>query len=228
MNCCQCEGIEREFNQKAVAKELKQYRKEGPAKPTRMLIDALKAEGVEGMTLLDIGGGIGAIQHELLSAGASRAIHVDASTAYIKAAKEETERRGLADRVTHYHGNFVELTQSIEPADVVTLDKVICCYHDIEGLVGQSSAKARKHYGLVYPSDTWWTRVLNSIFNLVQWIRRSPFRSFVHSTDAVDALVRGNGLERRFYGKRFMWGQRWQVMVYSRSNHVSPINPKTT
>ncbi len=227
MNCSQCEGIEREFNEEAVAKEVKEYRKEGSAETTRMLIDALKGEGVEGMTLLDIGGGIGAIQHELLSAGASRAIHVDASTAYIKAAKEEVERRGLAERVTHYHGNFVDLAQSIEPADVVTLDKVICCYHDMRALVDQSSSKARKLYGLVYPSDTWWTRVLNSISNLVQWMRRSPFRSFVHSTNLVDTLVRGNGLERHFYRKRFMWGTRWQVMVYSRRNDVSAIHSKT-
>jgi hypothetical protein len=54
MSCCQCQGIETYFNRKSVAKDLKQYRKEGPAKTTRMLIDALKAEGIKEMTLLDI------------------------------------------------------------------------------------------------------------------------------------------------------------------------------
>ncbi|MBI2966094.1 MAG: hypothetical protein HYY34_07815 [Chloroflexi bacterium] len=74
MNCCQCQGIEQVFNAKVAARELRAYRKKGPRKTTRLLIDALKAEGVDGLTLLDIGGSIGKIQHELLDAGAARAL----------------------------------------------------------------------------------------------------------------------------------------------------------
>ena len=66
MSCCQCQGIETQFDRKSVAKDLEHYRKKGPNKTTNMLIEALKAEGIEEMVLLDIGGGVGAIQHELL------------------------------------------------------------------------------------------------------------------------------------------------------------------
>jgi hypothetical protein len=66
MNCCQCQGLETLFNEQYVTKELSRYRNKGPEKTTRLLIDALKAEGVQGMALLDIGGGVGVIQHELL------------------------------------------------------------------------------------------------------------------------------------------------------------------
>lgn len=83
MTCRQCQGIESFFDQKEANKELKGYRKKGPAKTTQMLIDALRAAGVQGSTLLDIGGGVGAIQYELLKAGASGAVSVEASTAYI-------------------------------------------------------------------------------------------------------------------------------------------------
>ena len=92
MDCCQCQGIETEFNRKTAAKQLRRYRENGPAKTTLMLTNALTDEGVGGMTLLDIGGGIGAIQHELLKAGAKAATNAEASTAYIEAAKEEVER----------------------------------------------------------------------------------------------------------------------------------------
>jgi magnesium-protoporphyrin O-methyltransferase len=212
MSCCQCQGIETFFNKKTATRELKQYRRKGPRKTTRMLIDALKAEGVDGMALLDIGGGIGIIQHELLSAGADSVTNVEASTAYIEAVKEEARRQGHADRVSFYHGDFVDLAPDIPSADIVTLDRVICCYHDMKALVGLSSARAGKLYGVVYPRDTWWTRIGLAIGNFVFGVLRNPFRIFVHPTEAVEAVVRGNGLEPRFYRQTAIW----QVVVYGR------------
>jgi len=161
MDCCQCQGIEAKFNQKTAAEQLRRYRENGPAKTTLMLTNALKDEGVDGMTLLDIGGGIGAIQHELLEAGAKTATSVEASTAYIEAAKEEAERQGQAGRMAYHCGDFVDLAPSIAPADIVTLDRVICCYHDMQKLVGQSSARAQRFYGVVsagYLVDEDWHR----------------------------------------------------------------------
>ena len=90
MNCCQCEGIEEVFDRKQANKDLDQLHKEGLSDTTRMLVDAIKAEGVQGSTVLDIGGGVGAIQYGLLDAGATHAVSVDASTAYSEAAKEES------------------------------------------------------------------------------------------------------------------------------------------
>ena len=216
MNCCQCQGIETLFNEKFAAKELERYRKKGPSTTTRMLIDALKAEGIEGMTLLDIGGGVGAIQHALLEAGASSAINVEASTGYLRVAEEEATRRGLAHRVTYHHGDFVDLAPMIPPADIVTLDRVICCYHDMEALVDLSSARARRLYGLVYPRDTWWMRWLVKLVGplvlLYLRIRRNPYRFFLHPTAEVDAIVRRNGLVPCFYRTHRVW----QVWVYKR------------
>src|SRR5688572_23636900 len=122
VDCCQCQGIESQFNQRQVASELDSYRRSGPKRTTRMLIDALMGGGVQGETLLDIGGGVGAIQHALLKGGARSATHVDASTAYIAASRAESQRQGYASQVTYYHGNFVDLAAEIPPADIVTLD----------------------------------------------------------------------------------------------------------
>jgi magnesium-protoporphyrin O-methyltransferase len=212
MKCCQCQGIETLFNKKLVAKELKRYRKRGPDKTTRILINALKEKGVEGISLLDIGGGVGAIQHELLKAGVSHALNVEASTAYIESTKEEAERQGHGDQITHYHGDFVDLASHLQPADLVTLDRVICCYHDMSSQVRLSSALAGKLYGLVYPRDTWLMKIAFSIKNFFLRVGRNPFRIFIHSTDAVHAVVLSNGLERCFYSKTFLW----QVVLYSR------------
>ena len=123
MNCCQCQGIEGFFNQREAARRIKAYQRNGPDRSTRVLLDALRASGVEGATLLDIGGGIGAVQLGLLDAGAASATDIDASSAYIAAARDEAVRLGFGDRVTYQHGNFVDLAPGIAPADIVTLDR---------------------------------------------------------------------------------------------------------
>ena len=213
MDCCQCQGIEGLFNQRQAARDLKAYERKGPAKSTRLLLDALRGAGVEGATLLDIGGGIGAIQLNLLDAGVSSATDVDASSAYLAAAREEATRRGLSDRVSYQHGNFVELAPTIAPADIVTLDRVICCYHDLPGLVGASAAKARRLYGLVYPRDNWLARMVAAGLGLIMRLQRNPFRFFAHRTRDVEALLHAAGLERRFHGTAGFW----QVAVYARA-----------
>ena len=212
MDCCQCKGFETVFDEKEARTRLRSYRKNGPAKTTRLLIEALKAQGVEGMTLLDIGGGVGAIHHELLRDGVERATGVDASAAYVKVARKEAERQGHAERVSYHQGNFVELAPSLPQADIVTLDRVICCYHDVQARVRLSVGKAGSLYGLVYPQDTWWTHVMVWADNLWMRIRRNPFRGFVHPEPVIQALVREGGLTRRYH----RLSGPWQVAVYAR------------
>lgn len=213
MTCSQCRGIETMFGKRRADRQIKRYRKRGPDKTTRMLIAALEAEGVDGLTLLDIGGGIGVIQLELLKAGVTSATDFDAASAYLAAARSEAARDGLGDRIEYRFGDFAHLGTDVEPAGIVTLDRVLCCYHNMRALVGQSTTKAARLYGLVYPRDTWWTRATIATANVVQRLRRDPFRVFVHPTSAVDALVRENGLTQRYYRT----AGPWQVVVYARA-----------
>jgi len=209
-----CQGADRIFGDRTAAHELKRYRRKGPTKPTRILLDALRAKGVTGATVLDIGGGIGAIQHELLQSGAAHATGVDASPAYLRAAAEEASRRGYAERRTAVEGDFVAVAGDIGPADVVTLDRVICCYPDMPALVGRSAERARRLYGLVYPRDAWWMRLAIRFPNLWFRLSRNPFRVFVHRSDAVDRVAREHGLAPAL---RRNAGPVWQVALYTRS-----------
>ncbi|HJU66443.1 MAG TPA: class I SAM-dependent methyltransferase, partial [Gemmatimonadaceae bacterium] len=98
VDCCQRAGIERQFDAKTAAQELRRLRKEGPRATTGMLTDALPRQVVSGGSVLDIGGGVGAISHELLEAGARESVQVDISAGFIDAAHEEATRRGHDDR----------------------------------------------------------------------------------------------------------------------------------
>lgn len=140
-------------------------------------------------------------------------VNVDASPAYLNLARLEAGRQGYSDQASYYQGDFVELASNIEPADMVTLDSVICCYHDMNALVRLSVERAREYYGLIYPIDRWWLKALLPLFNGTFWLRRNPYRIFLHATKSVDKLVRSYGFGRGYY--RQYWGVA-QIVLYSR------------
>ena len=213
MLCSHCEGADDVFNKGFAKRDLKEYHEKGASKSTSILLDMLKKFGVEGKSLLDIGGGVGVISHELIAKGLDQAIDVDASSAYIQTAKEEAERRGHLDKMNFKQGDFVQLSSSIDVADMVTLDKVVCCYPDMRALVDLSSARAKQFYGLIYPRDNIISKTVMPIFNFFVFrLRGNPFRTFIHDSDEIDAIIRANGLKQIEHRKAGLW----QVALYRR------------
>lgn len=209
---CAC-AVGNEFGEREVRRELRSYRRSGPPRTTRWLIDALRVGGVEGLTVLDIGAGVGAVHHELLAVGAAGAIDVDGSPAFVDAARDEAERRGTVDRIRYEVGDFVELAPTIEPADLVALDRVICCYPDMAALVRLSVARARVRYGVVYPKDTWWMRLGGRFLNGLARLFRQRTRAWIHRSADVEAIVGAAGFRPRFRRSTLFW----QVAVYERA-----------
>jgi magnesium-protoporphyrin O-methyltransferase len=213
IDCCQCQGIETRFDEAYVTEKLKEYHTSGPKKTTRKLIDALEAQGVQGLTMLDIGGGVGDIIHALLQAGVDQGTNVEASSAYAQACEREAARLGHAERVRVFAGDFIDIAANLPLADIVTLDRVVCCYHDFRELVSRSVEKARRYYGLVYPRDKLWVKVvMNAYYNLRFWLQRNPFRVFVHPEKEVDSLIMEYGFEHIFFEE----SGPWQIVVYAK------------
>lgn len=212
-DCCQAD-YDSLFHDRAARRELAAYRRKGPQGTTRRLIEALRAEGVAGMSVLDIGGGVGVIGAELLGDGAASLTDVDASRPYIDAARSEMDRRGHADRAAFHHGDFVGLADTIDAADIVTLDRVICCYPDWESLVERSVERARRLYGLVYPRDRWWMRLSIGLVRTVGGLFGQALPFHVHPERAVDARIRAAGFEQ-VLGRR---GVAWQTALYRRAS----------
>lgn len=201
------------YNEKKAASELRKYREKGPIPSTKALIEALIGEGVEGATVLDIGGGVGAVQHELLAAGAAHVTSVDASASYLEAAREEASRRGVEDRVTYRHGDFLELAESVPAADIVTLDRVLNVYPEWKRLLELSTARAQRLYGLVYPRNTAMVRFVIVVMNLILRLKRKPVRAAIRPADEIERIARGNGLVP--HASQDV-GPAWQVVVYRR------------
>jgi magnesium-protoporphyrin O-methyltransferase len=218
MTCAQCRGIREQFGERTANRELRKYDRRGPTGSTRVLLEELEKAGMKGASLLDIGGGVGILHHELLKRGATTGVHVDASPGYLEAAKAKAEALGHGDRMAFVLGDFVDAAPDVEPADAVTLDRVLCCYHDLEALVRASASKARRFYAVAYLRERWWIRVAVRGINFIQWLTRKDFRVFDHASRDVDRLVAEAGLDRLSRRKLFLW----QVTLYGRAPQDVP------
>ena len=212
MGCSQCIGLEQE-TQKWVKSDLAALRRGKKGRTTSLLIQALLDLGVGGQTLLDIGGGLGAIQLELLKGGAAAATSVEISHAYLEAARQEAARQGLSERIVWLHGDFVALADDVPTADIVTLDRVVCCYPDYKELIGKSVVKAGKVYALVFPKDLW---VIRQGLKLMNWIfkaQKSLYVAYIHPVAEIDRIIRASGFTPAY--QRSTLG--WHVWVYRRA-----------
>jgi 2-polyprenyl-3-methyl-5-hydroxy-6-metoxy-1,4-benzoquinol methylase len=218
MDACGCDDFASIFDEDTARRDRERYRRDGPDRTTRMLLELLAPYRSTGATLLDIGGGIGVVDIELLRAGLGHAVLVDASAAYLSVARDEARRAGLLDRIEFVEGDFVHRSDAVDRADLVTLDRVICCYPDMERLVDQSAGRARTAYGIVLPRDRPVTRLLIAATNGWFRLRRRAYRAFVHPTHRVDEIAASNGLRLR--AERTTW--QWRVAVYDRVLDGSP------
>ncbi len=206
MDCCAGYANDEFFDAKVARRELKRYRKRGPGPWTQKLLTAIEAASLpEGSTLLDIGGGVGTIHHRLLEHGVAHATQVDASSAYLAAAAEEVERLGHFGRVDLRQGDFHALAAELPPFDIVTLDRVVCCDPDYESMLGQAAAHARRLVAFTYPRPRWMVRAVVGFGNALGRIAGRTFRAYVHSPDAMAAVLERNGLRRRWAGGTFIW-----------------------
>lgn len=205
MPCNCCEITDNAFTEAEAKSELRGYRRRGPANQTKLILEAIRSLGLKGMALLDIGGGIGAIHHELLKDVAREATQVDASSAYLKEAKEETARRGNIERVRFIHADFTAVASDLPQADLVTLDRVVCCYPDFRSLLKAAADHSRKAIALTYPRETWYMRFGLWVANFFQKLRKDPFRVFLHPVSEMEALLRNEGFVRSSVQRLVVW-----------------------
>lgn len=193
MACCSGEGAREFFTERVARRDARRYRKKGLDARAREVADFLRSRGIGGTTVLEVGGGTGTIQLELLKAGAERTVNVELSPAYEAEAGALLAEAGLEGRVERVLGDFVERGPELEPADAVVMHKVVCCYPDYRALVGAAAELARRHLVLTFPRDSWWVRVGVRAGNALEWVRRHSFRAYVHPPASILATAEERG-----------------------------------
>ena len=200
------------FDASKARAEVRRYRRRGATRATLALADALGRKGTDGRSVLDIGAGVGALHHLLLARGAAEATDVDASAPYLAAARDEAARLGLGDKVSFMYGDFVALAEQIPAADLVGLDRVVCCYGNVDALVRLAALRTRRRLGIILPPDGLAARLVIGTSNLWYRLIRSPYRAYVHPHARIAAAAREGGLEPAGTSGVGVW----RLLVYER------------
>jgi magnesium-protoporphyrin O-methyltransferase len=210
VGCCTPSGYDRFFGAKLARRDARRYRRNGLDDTGRWLADQAIAAGVEGATVLEAGGGVGAIQLELLKAGASRTTNVELSPEYEEQATALAAELGLEGRSDRLVGDFVR--EDVGDADVVVLHRVVCCYPDYDALLGAAVARTRRVLVFSHPPGHALARVAVRGINVVLRLMRQEFRSYVHPPEAMRAVVERGGL--RLVNERR--GKIWRGLSFVR------------
>lgn len=215
MTSCHCQAVEQEFNARVARRDLRRFLRRGPEPSTRHMLAAILALPLPpDPTLLDVGGGVGVLHHALLDRGFARALHVDGSAAYLVTAAEEAERRGHAGRVAFRQGDFPALAPTLPPADIVTLDRVVCCDPDFTRLLTAAADRARYAVAFSYPRPRWLVRAVVAASNGARRLVGRTLRVYVHPPAAMAAALERAGFRRRWAGGSWAWA----VELYERAS----------
>src|SRR5258708_33807251 len=71
-DCCTPSGYRWIFSRKSAESQARRYRRKGLDATSARLFDVLRRRDLQGLTVLEVGGGIGDLQLQLLKAGAPR------------------------------------------------------------------------------------------------------------------------------------------------------------
>jgi SAM-dependent methyltransferase len=212
VDCCSGLGCDDFFDEKLARKDARRYRRKGLDGTAREIVELLKERGVEGASVLEVGGGTGTLQLELLRGGARHAVNLELSRGYDAVARELAQEAGLADRIERRVVDIAERPEEVALADVVVLHRVVCCYPWPERLVSSAASHAQRLLVLSFPRRNPFSRALVWSLNLFLRLRGRDFRSFVHPPETIRAAALAAGLR----GVHEHRGRIWHVAAFER------------
>jgi len=186
-------------------RDLRRYRRHGADTTTRLMLAELRRLPLEGRHLLDVGGGIGVISHELADTSVASAVAVEASPAYLEVARREVGLKYGSRPTQFVLGDFAVIAGTLPDADVVTLDRVVCCYPDAGALLGAAAARTRQVLAFTYPRDRWYVRIMFAMGNFWLKLTGKKFRAFVHAPERMAAVLEASGLARATQRGTLAW-----------------------
>lgn len=204
-DCCDHDGYDNVFSDRFARRMARRYRKRGLSPAASQIVSFLTEHGIEDATVLEIGGGVGELQVELLRRGASRVTNLEISTSYEDEAAALLDRSGLVGRVDRRFVDIAESPDEVEAADIVVLHRVVCCYPDYERLLSAAGAHANRMLAFSHPPRNVVATTTFGAENLLRRVRGETFRTYIHSPVSMVAVLEDMGLEAQFQRRSRGW-----------------------
>lgn len=210
--CCDPDDYQSVFSGRFARRQSRRYQRRGLSPAAQGIVDFAASRGIAGATVLEIGGGVGQLHIELLRRGASHVINLEISQNYEVEAARLLEQAGLTDRVTRRFLDVAQAPEEVEPADVVVLHRVVCCYPDYARLLSVAAGHARKMLVYSHPAAGVVNRVQFGAENCYRWLTHNDFRAFIHPPDGMVRAAEYDGLAVAY--RRHSWD--WDVVALAR------------
>jgi Methyltransferase domain len=204
-SCCNARGCDDFFTPRMARRAAERYRTNGVDKTAERMLAFLEEHGIEGATVVEIGGGVGEMQIELLKRGAARTLNLELSPGYDDEAMRLVREAALEGRTERRLHDVATDPLGVEPADVVVLHRVVCCYPDYERLLGAAADHARRLLVFSYPPRNVVSRLLLGTQNLLFRLRRREFRTFAHPPTQMLGVVEERGLRLAYAHRPVVW-----------------------
>jgi hypothetical protein len=202
---CRASGCEEVFRPAVARRNLRRYQRKGLGAIERKLVAAIPARDIAGGRVLEIGGGIGAIQAELLANGASTGEIVELVSAYEPYARELAAAKGFLGRSRFRVADVLEAPDSVAPATIVVLNRVVCCSPDGVRLAGVAARLADRLLVLSFPRNRWLSRRVANAMNAIMQLLGRSFRIYLHPRSALVAAAEDAGLVVALTGNSLAW-----------------------
>lgn len=207
MTCChgqECAGANKFFS-KFSTKYAKRFRKKGLEKVQTRLLEGIKRVSIPSAEILDIGCGVGALHITLLRDGATHATGVDAATGMIRQAGTFAREHGVFEKVTYVPGDFTLVGNDFKPADITILDKVVCCYENVDELLSKSLEKTRRVFAVSMPRENAFVRFGFLIEIFLAKLFKASFHPYWHDWKNLRTMIASRGFKPIYEGRTLLW-----------------------
>ena len=193
--CCDHDDYQSVFSSRFARRQSRRYKRRGLTPAAQGIVDFATSQGIDGATVLEIGGGVGQLQVELLRRGASHVTNLEISQNYEAEATRQLEQTGMGEQVTRRFIDIAEAPDEVAPADVVVLHRVVCCYPDYARLLKVAASHARRTLVYSHPAANLINRVEFGAENAYRWVTRNDFRAFIHPPDGMLRAAESGGMD---------------------------------
>ena len=177
------------------------------------ILDLVRDTALRRPSVLELGCGTAALGVALLEMGAASLTGVDLSPASIDLARQRADAAGFAEAATFEVGNAVATT--VDPHDWVILDRVICCYGDVETLVEHAISLAGERIAISVPESRGWRGLVNRPLWLAEfaWDRwQGGCRGYVHDLRRIERWLDAAGFRSAGSDRVGLW----HIGIYDR------------
>jgi len=213
-SCCGPDpsGYRAVFDPVRARKAADRFRSAGLDRDSRRIVDFLETLGIEGASVLDVGGGVGQLHLELLRGGAESATSIELVDSYDAEADALARELGLSGRVSRLHGDIAADPDLVGRHDIVVMHRVVCCYPDADRLLEVAAARASRALVFSHPPRNVISRALVGSENLTRRARGQSFRVFVHDPNRMAAVAADGG---RLHLRLRRRGLAWDISGFS-------------